>query len=229
MKFEFDQTNKLIRLNIEGNVYILDTGSQLSISLNPNVTKVNINDMEYPLINNERLTTVIQDALSHLIPNVKVDGLIGNDIISQTNLTLNYLDQEVTFGLVDVYYEDIGIWNLPIILRDGYIYTNFYLGNNKLEMILDSGASISYVKEKYVNKNHTWGDYNDYSPMLGNMTGTKYGFYESYHKENWGVGILPRIYEPYCDGIISVYDFCLPGFIRFDFEKKRMTFSRRFL
>ena len=97
-----------------------------------------------------------------------------------------------------------------------------------MELILDSGAETSYVKKEFLDLNRPCGDYVDYS-LLGKIKSMRFEFDDGVHEDKLIAGVMPQIYEPYCQGILSLYEFCRPGFIRFNFKSNRISLSRRFL
>lgn len=224
MKFEL--LNNLIIVTIESRNYLVDTGSNLSFSLNDNNLDLVINDNNYSLKPN-LASTIVKDALNHLIPGVVVDGVIGTDTL-KTGLTIDYLNQQIYFDVVECSY-DIEKFYIPFETKMGYIFINMYLYSNNLLMLVDSGAKIGYVKSKYLDLNKPVGELDDYSPEIGEIKGNTYSFYDSYHQENVLVGKLPRQYEFICDGIIPLYEFVRPGYCVFDFKNKQFGFTRRFL
>ena len=224
MKFEL--LDNLIIVTIESRNYLVDTGSNLSFSLNDNNLDLVINDNNYSLKPN-LASAIVKDALNHLIPGKYIDGVIGTDIC-ETGLTIDYLNKEIYFEVVECSY-DIEQIIIPFEIKMGYVFINMYLYSNKLSMLVDSGAKIGYVKSKYLDLNKPVGELDDYSPEIGEIKGYTYGFYDSLHQENVLVGKLPRQYEFICDGIIPLYEFVRPGYCVFDFKNKLFGFTRRFL
>lgn len=227
MKFRFNQNDKLILIDIDNYVYLLDTGSPISFTLVDSLDKVTINDKNYPLLYNPLLIEKTKKTIACLTDE-HVDAVIGTDIISETSLTIDYLNQEIYFLVENIDYEDIGIYNIPLIFKLGYIYTKLYQDGKPMELILDSGAETSYVKKEFLDLNRPCGDCVDYS-LLGEIKSMRFEFDDGIHEDKLVAGIMPHIYEPYCQGIISLFDLCAPGFIRFDFKNNRISFSRRFL
>jgi len=225
MKFEL--IDSLIIVEIESRNYIVDTGSNLSFSLGNNDIDLSINDMNYHLKPN-LASNIVKDALNHLIPGKYIDGVIGTDLICETSLTIDYLNQEIYFEVVECSY-DIEKYYIPFETKMGYIFTNMYLYSNNLSLLIDSGAKIGYVKSKYLDLSKPVGELDDYSPEIGEIKGNTYRFYDSLHQENVLVGKLPRQYEFICDGIIPLYEFVRPGYCVFDFKNKLFGFTRRFL
>lgn len=223
MKFELIEN--LIIVNIDSKKLLIDTGSPLSFALKDSFT-IKINDISYGLKPNIASASVI-NALNHLLT-TKVDGLIGNDIISVTNLSVDFLNQEIYFGLVPCKY-DIEQFTLPLKTKMGLIYTELKSGSDTLSVILDSGSKMHYVKESYLDKTRSRGYFEDYSPDLGHMEGHLFDFFDSVHNETITAGILPEVYGFACDMIMSVFLMVRPGYCSFDFAKGEFKFTRRFI
>ena len=224
---KFNLLDNLIIVTIESRNYLVDKGSNLSFSLNDNNLDLVINDNNYSLKPN-LASAIVKDALNHLIPRVVVDGVTGTDIICETSLTIDYLNQEIYFDVVECSY-DIEKFYIPFETKMGYIFVKMYLYSNNLSMLVDSGAKIGYVKTKYLDLNKPVGEFDDYSPEIGEIKGNTYSFYDSYHQENVLVGKLPKQYEFICDGIVPLYEFVRPGYCVFDFKNNLFGFTRRFL
>lgn len=225
MKFEL--IDNLIIVEIEARNYLVDTGSNMSFSLDVNNLDLVINDNSY-LLKPNIASNIVKDALNHLIPGKYIDGVIGTDLICETSLTIDYLNQEIYFEVVECSY-DIEKYYIPFETKMGYIFTNMYLYSNNLSMLIDSGAKIGYVKSKYLDLSKPVGELDDYSPEIGEIKGKTYMFYDSLHQEDVLVGKLPKQYEFICDGIIPLYEFVRPGYCIFDFKNKLFGFTRRFL
>lgn len=226
MKFEL--LDNLITVEIEARNYLVDTGSNMSFSLNDNNLDLVINDKNY-LLKPNLASAIVKDTLNHLIPGKVVDGVIGTDIIIGNNLSIDYLNKEIYFDIVKPPYDFIEQYFILFEVKLGYLFTNMYLYSDKLTMLIDSGAKIGYVKSEYLDLSKPLGEYEDWSPELGKMEGKLYGFYDSLHKENVRVAKLPKEYEFITDGIIPLYEFVRPGFCVFDFNNMMFGFTRRFL
>jgi len=225
MKFEF--IRNMIIVPINDRKYLIDTGCGLSFSLVGENIDVVINDTTYHL-KPHYVAGKTNEALAHLMPGQKIDGIIGLDIMSQTNLSIDYLNQDIYFDLVKPSY-DIERFTIPFEINMGHIYIDLKLKAGRMQAILDSGAEIGFVKSKYINLEKPIDEYDDYSPELGQMRGKIYLMDEPFNGDGLRVGILPERYEPFCDGILSLYDLVRPGFCSFNFELNLLEFTRRFL
>ena len=225
MKFEL--LDSLIIVTIESKNYLVDTGSNMSFSLNDKNLNLVINGNHY-LLKPNLVSANVKDTLHHLIPGKVVDGVIGTNIICETSLTIDYLNQEIYFEAVKCKY-DIEQYSMPLNIKMGLIYTELKSRAKTLSVILDTGAKIHYVKESYLDKTKSRGYFEDYSPDLGQMEGHLFDFYDSIHDETVTAGILPAVYNYACDMIMSVYLMARPGFCSFDFVKGEFKFTRRFI
>lgn len=223
MKFKLIEN--LIIVNMDGRDLLIDTGSPRSFALKESFP-VKINDISYDL-KITMASSIVLDTLKHLL-NVNVDGIIGNDIIVANNLSIDYLNEVIYFGIVPCSY-DIEQYTMPLKTRMGLAYTELKSGSNTLDVILDTGSKMHYVKESYVDKTRSRGYFEDYSPDLGQMEGHLFDFYDSIHDETVTAGILPAVYNYACDMIMSVYLMARPGFCSFDFVKGEFKFTRRFI
>ena len=52
------------------------------------------------------------------------------------------------------------------------------------------------------------------------MKGNFYEFFDPIHNEIAKVGILPKNYKYFCDGIIPLYEFVKPGYCIFNFKNR---------
>ena len=223
MKFEL--INDLIIVELQSKKILLNTGSTLSFSLKDDFS-ISINDRSYSLRAHSAASKV-KTTLSHLIPHQDVDGIIGTDIISKTNLTIDYLNREVYFDICNPQY--IEEYTLPLSFEKGLVFISIPSGNNQLKMVLESGTKQHYIKSKYLDMTQTCGDFEDYSPDLGRIYGPSYKFYDSIHNEKLYAGVLPKEYDSICDGILGLHPFVHPGYCIFDFKNRVFVFSRRFI
>lgn len=171
MKFNLVNNHILLTLSVNNSkkgVFIIDTGSQISFSLNKDVKKIAINDAIYPIHYNPDIN--LKNIVFELV-NKDVSGLIGMDILTQTNLTIDYQNNEIYFEARE--------GNVLCFLKDfnGSKVTNDIVINDNIlnNTLFDTGACISYVSNKYLNeKDITPDKYDDNSPIFGRMDGYLY-------------------------------------------------------
>lgn len=172
MKFYLDNSHILVDLltNKERKaIFIIDTGSPISFSLKNDISRVYINDVIFPI--NYNSSETFSNNIEELV-NEDVSGLIGMDILNNTGLTIDYLNNELHFES-----------------RDGHIFCflNDYNGlkstkenvviNKKIlkNVVFDTGAPISYVSKEYLNdKDKANTEYHDSNPLIGVIDGYLY-------------------------------------------------------
>ncbi len=227
---KFDQVKSLIIIEIDGGKFLVDTGSPLSgtFELVDNDYKFNVGNGAFSLNYNPSILP-LKEAAAKIFPGNSIVGIVGNDIISKTNLTIDYLNKEVYFGLVDCPY-DIEQTTIPFDFRHGYPFIRINSNGRMLNVVLDSGAEYGYVKASYLDlSDPTDIEIIDYY-QNGAIKCKSYRFDDGFH-ENDGpiVGILPSEYSFVTDGVLSLYEFVRPGFCQFNFNKREFSFTRRFL
>ncbi len=225
---KFNSGKNLIIIDIEGSAFLVDTGSPISgtFEMVDKDYKFNVGKGVYSLNYNPRLAP-LKMAVDKLIPNNNIVGVIGNDIISNTNLTVDYINSEVWFDLVECSY-DIEQTTIPFEYRGGYPFIKINSNGNVLNVVLDSGAHYGYVNQKYLDLSKPVEEIVDYY-QNGEIRSNLYSFNDNYHGDISLVGILPTEYTFVTDGVLSLYEFVRPGYCRFDFKKKEFSFTRRFL
>lgn len=222
MRFELH--NGLIIVDIDGKRCLVDTGSDRSFSLESSSVLLNLNGKTYPLHTIPQSRNILE-SLRVLIPDVSVDCFIGCDILSRTNLSIDYQNQEIYFEVIKSPDLECNILpmqsmcTLPMISvpHDGF----------SLNMILDTGAQYTYIKARYLNLNEPVGRYVDHSPIVGAMSGNLYSFYDPFNQEVRKVGTLHTQFESVCDGVISVINFVNHGFCSFDYKNDKFLFTKR--
>ena len=160
----FKVSNNHILVNIDNGNYVIDTGSPFSFFYDTNV--ISINNKEYK--GNNQLAS--RQAVENLVGS-KVNGFIGLDILSKTGMTVSFKENTITF--------DVEKGHICYFLKndEGYYYTSDCVINSNIleKTIIDSGACISYVNEKYLDPNQiTSESYSDYNPIVGDISGDYY-------------------------------------------------------
>ena len=93
LMYNYTLSNNHYIINIEGNNYLLDTGSPVSFSLKQGLNSVVINQRRCSLPYNVMNLDI--EATRELV-GMDIDGFIGMDIIRQTSLTI-YKDGRIEF------------------------------------------------------------------------------------------------------------------------------------
>lgn len=202
-KYNFIVSNNHILVNIDNSNYIIDTGSPFSFFYDKKI--ILINHKEY--VSNKQLAN--KQEVEQLV-GVTVDGFIGLDIILETGITINFLENTITFSVKRGHL-------CYFLKKSGYYYTSDCVINKKAtnKTVIDSGACISYVSEKYLDSNQETNEhYSDFNPSIGNISGNYYKV--SIDKATLGsgdyhhtikVGKMPNALERMgIDAIISLLD-----------------------
>lgn len=221
----FELYDELIIVDIDGIKCLVDTGSPQSFSLKNSSVLLNLNGKTYPLHTIPQSKNILE-SLRVLIPDVSVDCFIGGDILSMTNLSVDYQNQEIYFEVVKALHEDNcqmlimkqkNNWPMISIAHNGYY----------LDTALDTGAKYTFIKSRFLNLNEPVGKYVDHSPIAGAMSGNLYNFYDPFNQEVRKVGTLPVQFESQCDGVISVINFVNHGFCSFDYKNGKFLFTKK--
>ena len=164
--YKYKLSNNHYIIEIEGNNYLLDTGSPVSFSLNKDINSVEINGMKYFLPYN--LMGLDINATRELV-GMDVDGFIGMDIVRQTSLTI-YKDGRIEFKALpeqghklEMLMDLLGLIKLKVTSND---FVSAYL--------VDTGARYAYGIEGIFRGKKPFGHINDYNPRLGHFNSDIY-------------------------------------------------------
>lgn len=199
----FLEPNGHILVALQNKRYIVDTGSPISFAYDLNNNFVTIDDVNYPLSHN---CMASRDEL-RLLTNMDIDGIIGLDILSKTNLSIDYLNKTIDFKAHE------GKLICSFNSNEGFIVSNdFVINGHKVNRaIIDTGAPVSYVSGKYIGNDKQDDTFTDYSPMFGHISGNYYHVrlnssipqnheYETHRF----VGVLPDAASVVCDAIMNL-------------------------
>ncbi len=169
--------NNHIVLLTEDSLYLLDTGSPFSgrfdgkdIVLYEKSYKTN------PILQ----ATLSPDAVTKLT-GIKVDGLIGMDVLTDTNgFIVDYDNQSIS---LDIHRQsDKSLPSVDITLQN--LFGSQYVSADGLSLngvpmqgkvVIDTGAYISYIHPRYLSEGRkTDSFFSDYNPILGNINGYFY-------------------------------------------------------
>ncbi len=161
---KFDYVNNHIIVKFDNYNLIVDTGSPLSFSLNPDLKGIRINECDYHLSRNSY--NVDKGSVEKLV-GTNVDGFLGMDILSKTNMTISFVDNMISFeavrGEILCFLENkMFVCTKDLTINDNYGFL----------VVIDSGAKINYVSEKYVRQSDKQTDgFEDWNPSVGNLSG----------------------------------------------------------
>ena len=161
IKFDLQLHNGLpIITDKLGNKLLLDTGSPSSFCETSQI------DIFGDLIRTPR-NLMGQVNAEYLISNLKIhlDGLLGLDILKMKSFSINY--QELAFTILDGIplrndlhrFPDSSFFKIPVQIT-----------GNSINLILDTGAHISYLNPEFVNVDTlNLRKTTDFNPILGNF------------------------------------------------------------
>ena len=158
--YNYKLSNNHYIINIEGNNYLLDTGSPVSFSLKPGLNSVTINERRYPLGYN---VMGLDIAATRDLVGMDVDGFIGMDIVRQTSLTI-YKDGRIEFRVLP----EEG-YRLNMLMSFGLIKIQATCNNLVAPYLVDTGARYAYGIEGLFRGNQPFGHIKDYNPRLGHF------------------------------------------------------------
>jgi hypothetical protein len=159
-KFDLELHNGLpIITDNLGNKLLLDTGSPTSFCETSQI------DIFGNIIRTSR--NIMQVNAEYLISNLKIhlDGLLGLDLLKMKSFSINY--KELSFTILDDMPVRNGLQRFP---NSSYFKIPAQISGNNINLILDTGAHISYLNPEFVkvdtlNLRRT----TDFNPILGNF------------------------------------------------------------
>ena len=190
--FEINNYDNHIIVEKNGKLLLIDTGSPSSMGVTPDLelcgqmfNNVGKNIMGYSI---QKLT----DDLG-----IEVDFLIGNDILSRFNIQISLKRNQliITDEKLKDYQDDSNLNNNVFFM--GAPALKFSTGGNVFSAIYDTGAKISYFSSNLVSGLNIIGEINDFNPMLGKFTSSKYNLELSFneHKVSFPGGKSPDLLE----------------------------------
>ena len=161
--------NDHIVVNIAEKHYLIDTGSPISFNYD-GIKSLKAADKTLvfwhePLCDKNEL-----DALT----GISISGIIGMDIIKQTGLAIDLENKLIDFSSSPDSFNIDDYVRLSFSLFMGqYIVTNdIFLGSQLKNVIIDTGAYISYISAKLESLFEGTGEaYEDFSPEFGALKG----------------------------------------------------------
>lgn len=155
-------TNDHLILMTNGQNILIDTGSPLSFHPSGSLV-LRDNKLSVP-------TSIPSVSTQYISENVgcKIHGLLGMDIINRMPVLFSLKNG---FMLLD---DDAGYFNrfkmYPISpLAGGLVAITIMVNGRKANMIIDSGAPISYIHRSFVSGLESVGIMDDFSPLYGNF------------------------------------------------------------
>lgn len=155
--------------------YIIDTGSPISISSSGSISLLGT---DYPATDSlfDRISSMVQQQLG-----LRIDGLIGNDILKGHRVALDFPNDTITFDGPPVVTNDcvdlsFASSKIPLfgLLSLGIPTLDIVLNQQKIKAIFDTGAPIPYAKVPVLNNLTSVGVIRDFSPTHGNIVTQSY-------------------------------------------------------
>lgn len=134
---------------------LVDTGSPLSFS-----SKGNISLCGDTVIVPTSILNVDDDYISEKVE-LKTDGLVGMDIIGKHGLLIDVPGGSLIFG-----YSSEGMVRIPSSITMGYVCMAMKLRDYNANVILDTGAPISYVSPSVTEGLVPYGSVTDFNPFV---------------------------------------------------------------
>jgi len=158
MKYIITQINKCLFIDNGQGLSIVDTGSPLSFHVDG---KISLDNVDYKVPTN--LLKVDSNYLSSHFGR-RVSGLIGMDIINRTPVIISLYDMcpVVTFGI-----EPTGFHQLDSFMLMGAPGIMVTINDAQQRLLVDTGASISYLKSTLLTGRQSVGIKRDFSPLIG--------------------------------------------------------------
>ena len=196
----FIKSNDHILVEFEDGYYVVDTGSPFSFNFY-GANWVVINGNEF-CISSTIPPLVNQNAIEELV-GVPVVGFIGMDILKHTNLTVDFENEEILFGVPEA--EDkhgYCIVTLKEMLGEIVYTEDLMIGGKRVKAIIDTGAIYSYVAGSFANVFEITAEtLVDYNPEVGEIKSDIYKGRLSIYNSPIGyevdvkVGIMPPVFE----------------------------------
>ena len=189
---EINETN-LPYLNCIEGCFIVDTGSPNSFGTTPTVT---INNKSYRLGANP----IIKDVQKNLGSHIK--GLVGMDILMNYDVVISYDDliQKFNVDLNDSMKQSEINQEVPLLRTEflmGVPVISVIVKDEESKFFLDSGSSISYMREPMIDKKNICGSKKDFYPLFGSFITNIYSTELAVLGDNYRLqfGLLPDLLQ----------------------------------
>ena len=164
------ESNGYVIAKIEGNLFVVDTGAPMSFNY-IGLNQLNIDGRNYAI----SAPSFCPKEKADSITGVNLAGFIGMDILKETNLTIDYENKELLFGIKENVKPGPDFYFIPFDYLLGlYIVTDNILMNMDPigKALIDTGAPTSFVSERIARTLEKTGEhYEQDSGMFGVLTG----------------------------------------------------------
>ncbi|MEM0952784.1 MAG: hypothetical protein AAGI24_01480 [Pseudomonadota bacterium] len=176
-----------ILVNVEGSVFLLDTGTPFSVADNP----IPIAGVTFPA---ETCYLGIDGVTLSEQLNTPVDGLIGTDILRHFNLAVYAGEGMVQFSQLPASGEIV----VPIAECAGMPVVALRVGGRVCRMFLDTGSGLSLLLPELLSGTESVGNTNAWYPLVGNYRTPFYRLETIFGDRNQSMlfGVAPEVLRP---------------------------------
>ena len=161
--YNYELINNHIVVQIGYLKFLLDTGSENSFWIQSPIESICIDGNEYSLKSGYRLdANQIFECIG-----TKVDGFIGNDIVSKTSLTI-YRDGRIDFKVNPLEGNKVDF------VFNHHIFIDVISQGIAGQCVIDTGAKIGYGVSELFEHEMPFTQISDYSPIWGRIAGDFY-------------------------------------------------------
>ena len=157
--YNYDLINNHYIVNVDGDKYLIDTGSPFSFWVSRPIKEITIDGNNYPL--HGKPANLDLNETRNLV-GVEVDGFIGLDIILKTGLTI-YKNGTIEFAVKEIGGTETMMATRPCLMAA--VNCNLMFGR----FIIDTGAKYGYGIKSVFTEQKPFGTVKDYNPMLGHL------------------------------------------------------------
>ena len=161
--------NKHIIIDYNNKKYLIDTGSQISISNNENIE---IFDNSYNSLKNFFGKDL--DYFSRQV-DLNLDGIIGGNILTDYQFQIDLLNKQ--FSAIDALDNNFNLdkyGHLNLDFVENIPVVEIYINKKLKRVYLDTGAKWSYVKRNLVENAQEVEQIDDFHPVIGNFSSKLY-------------------------------------------------------
>ena len=157
MKYPLRHHHGHLLIEVDGRIYLVDTGSPWSLGSQP----VQLGGREFPMQANDLMGHTCESIAGMV--GTPFDGLLGTDILGQFDLELSVRD-----GVLRLSEPLLEIQDGPVVESvQGVPLVSVEIGGEAVPMFFDTGAPLSYLSEERVQGCTALGDVDDFHPLLG--------------------------------------------------------------
>lgn len=170
--YNYKLLNNHYVVEIDGNKYIIDTGSAYSFSFRKNLNEVVIDGRRQELIHPEDINQPFDLQETFTLVGQEVDGLIGYNAFMHTGLTILKDNEEggrVEFGALPINGRAV---QLDMFMQYHLVPSMF--NGRRMNYCIDTGARYGYCNRNLVNGLPAFDKVHDYNPGLGPLDSYNY-------------------------------------------------------